>query len=63
MPEMSIATAYMGLDDPQHALDWLEKAFVPGGPVMYVGVDHVFDPLHNERRFQEILKRVGLPVD
>jgi tetratricopeptide (TPR) repeat protein len=61
--ELSIAAAYMGLDDPLHALDWLEKAFVLGGPVMYIGDDHVFDPLHNERRFQEILKRVGLPVD
>jgi len=54
-----IALVYVGLDDRDQALTWLEKAYAerfnPG-----VLLRPAFDPLRSEPRFQNLLHRIGL---
>lgn len=43
------------------ALGWLERAHAAReGALVWLKIDPRFDPLRNERRFQEILQRMGL---
>jgi TolB-like protein/DNA-binding winged helix-turn-helix (wHTH) protein/tetratricopeptide (TPR) repeat protein len=55
-----IATIYASLGDTDQAMNWLEKAyeerFNPG-----VLLRPGFDPLRSDPRFQDLLRRVGLP--
>jgi TolB-like protein/DNA-binding winged helix-turn-helix (wHTH) protein/Tfp pilus assembly protein PilF len=55
-----IATIYASLGDTDQAMNWLEKAyeerFNPG-----VLLRPGFDPLRSDPRFQNLLRRVGLP--
>jgi TolB-like protein/DNA-binding winged helix-turn-helix (wHTH) protein/Tfp pilus assembly protein PilF len=54
-----IALVYVGLDDKDQAMAWLERAyeerFNPG-----VLMRPCFDPLHSDPRFQGLLQRIGL---
>jgi TolB-like protein/DNA-binding winged helix-turn-helix (wHTH) protein/Tfp pilus assembly protein PilF len=54
-----IAVVYVGLGEKDQAMAWLEKAYAerlnPG-----VLIRPFFDPLRSDRRFQELLHRVGL---
>jgi TolB-like protein/Flp pilus assembly protein TadD len=56
-----IAVIYVSLGDTDHAMDWLEKGyeerFNPG-----VLLRPGFDPLRSERRFQDLRRRIGLPL-
>ncbi len=57
-----IAAVYAALDEPDVALDWLEKAFEERSPRMVeLGLDPVFDPLRSDPRFAELVRRMGLP--
>jgi hypothetical protein len=48
-------------DSDSNALEWLEKAFEQHSPMMaWLKVDRRFDPLRKDRRFQDLLTRVGL---
>ena len=55
-----IATIYASLGDTDQAMNWLEKAyeerFNPG-----VLIRPGFDPLRSGPRFENLLRRVGLP--
>jgi TolB-like protein/DNA-binding winged helix-turn-helix (wHTH) protein/Flp pilus assembly protein TadD len=55
-----IAVIYVSLGDTDQAMDWLEKGyeerFNPG-----VLLRPGFDPLRSDRRFQDLLRRIGLP--
>ena len=55
-----IAAIYASLGDSDQAMDWLEKAyeerFNPG-----VLLRPGYDPLRSDPRFQDLLRRVGLP--
>jgi len=45
------------------ALDWLEKAFEARDPnVPYLSVDPIFDDLRAKPRFQDLIRRLKLPV-
>jgi serine/threonine protein kinase/TolB-like protein/Tfp pilus assembly protein PilF len=56
-----IATVYTDLGEPEQALDWLERASESRlGFFVYVKVDPVFYPLHEEPRFQALLEKMGL---
>ena len=56
-----IALIYMGLGDKERTLDWLEKAYDEGDPVLnHIKVEPQFAGLHSEPRFQAILKRMRL---
>lgn len=58
MPMMSIA--YLGVDEKERALAWLEKSVRERSPyAMWLKADPLLDPLREDSRFQELLRRVG----
>ena len=57
----SIPTAYMGLKEPEEALNWLEPAAAERSmQLLIVPVDPRFAELCGHPRFEAILKQVGL---
>lgn len=60
-PGAAIAIGLAGLGEVDESLDWLEIAFEEREPILtFCGVWPVFDRLHGERRFQEVLRQMGL---
>jgi serine/threonine-protein kinase len=53
------AIVWMGLDRNQ-ALAWLEKAYAERFWMTFLKVEPMWQPLRADRRFQDLLKRVGL---
>jgi tetratricopeptide (TPR) repeat protein len=57
-----IAASYVALGDHDEAFSWLEKAydsrdfFLP-----WIAVDYTFDTLRGDPRFDDLLRRMGLP--
>jgi TolB-like protein len=57
-----IALVYAGLRENDNAFAWLEKAFQSRDKgVTYLKIDPCLDPLRSDSRFQNLVKRVGLP--
>jgi TolB-like protein/tetratricopeptide (TPR) repeat protein/DNA-binding winged helix-turn-helix (wHTH) protein len=57
-----LAQVYAALGDKNSALDMLDRAVHEHAfEVLFLKVDRSFDSLHEDPRFQELLKRVGLP--
>jgi hypothetical protein len=57
----AIAIIYTGMDDKEHALDWLEKAYQERDTIMtHLKVDPLFDSLRSQARFQELIRRMHL---
>jgi ACT domain-containing protein len=57
----AIAIIYTGLDDKEHALDWLEKAYQERDTIMtHLKVDPLFDTLRSQPRFQQLIRRMHL---
>jgi DNA-binding winged helix-turn-helix (wHTH) protein/TolB-like protein/Flp pilus assembly protein TadD len=58
----SIAMIYTGLGEKDQALAWLEKAYDDRSSYMvYLKVEPIFDSLHSDPRFVDLIRRVGLP--
>ena len=58
---VAFATLYIGLDDPQHALDWMERALEERrGWLAYLRVNPLLDPLRGEPRFQALIDKMRL---
>jgi adenylate cyclase len=56
-----IAMIYMGLDEREQALTWLERAYGQHSAMMaWLKVDPRFDSLRQEPRFQALIRHVGL---
>jgi TolB-like protein/Tfp pilus assembly protein PilF len=56
------AVTYANLGKKEQALHWLEKAYEDRFMLMiFLKVDPTFDALHPDPRFQELLRRIGLP--
>jgi TolB-like protein/DNA-binding winged helix-turn-helix (wHTH) protein/Tfp pilus assembly protein PilF len=56
------ALVYIGIGDKEEAFTWLEKAFEQHSPMMaWLEVDPRFDSLRQEPKFQNLIRRVGLP--
>jgi tetratricopeptide (TPR) repeat protein len=56
-----LAKVYVALDDPNEALNNLEKAYQIRDIWMYhLYSDPVFDPIRNEQRFKVLLKKMNL---
>src|SRR5258708_1849793 len=54
-----IALIYIGLDEKDQAMTWLEKAYVERfNPSVLLRP--CFDPLRSNPRFQDLLRRIGL---
>jgi serine/threonine protein kinase/tetratricopeptide (TPR) repeat protein len=56
-----IALIYTGLEDDQHAIDWLEKAYQARSfDLLYIKVDPRFDRLRLNPRFTQLLTQMRL---
>ena len=57
----AIAIIYLGLGDKEGALEWLSKAYQDRSyNLIFLKVDHSWDPLRFDPRFIDLLKKVGL---
>jgi hypothetical protein len=61
VPSSAFAIVYGALDEKDKAFAWLEKAYEERDPQLtYLKVGPRFDPLRQDPRFKEVLRRVGL---
>jgi len=57
-----IALIYVGLGDKDHAFEWLERAYRERSDMLvYLKLDPRLDPIRSEARFEELLRKVGIP--
>jgi len=62
VPPVLVAGVYMRLGDKARALQWLEKGYQERDDLMIdLNVDPVFDAFRSEPRFQDLVRRVGIP--
>ena len=56
----SFSLAYLGLDDKEEALHWLEQSFQDraGADIGWIRVDHLLDPLHGDPRFEAVAEKI-----
>src|SRR2546427_12423375 len=63
IPTFSFIWAYAGLGDKEQAFAWLEKSYQERRDRMvWLNVDPLLDPLRSDRRFHDLVRRVGLPT-
>ena len=61
VPAGSFVIAYMGLSDFEQAFAWLEQAYAERSSIMqWLKVHPLFDPIRNDPRFADLIRRVGL---
>jgi hypothetical protein len=60
---VSFALVYMGLSEKDQAFAWLEKAYEEHSDSL-VGLKRLpeYDSLRSDPRFQDLLRRMGLPL-
>jgi TolB-like protein/Flp pilus assembly protein TadD len=62
VPSQAFIWIYAALGDKDQAFAWLEKAYEERSDVMTVlEEERAFDPLRSDPRFQDLLRRIGLP--
>ncbi len=62
VPSFDLALIYIGLREKTQAFNWLEKAYEEHEiGLVYLKVDPIFDSLRTDPRFQDLVRRVGLP--
>lgn len=58
----TVAVTYARLGDKDHAFEWLEKSFAAReGDLVGIKTESAFDDLSSDPRFQDLVRRVGLP--
>jgi serine/threonine-protein kinase len=57
-----IALIYVGLGENEQAFDWLEKAYETNNSWLFQLQDPIWDPLRDDPRFEDLLRRLNLPV-
>jgi eukaryotic-like serine/threonine-protein kinase len=58
-----VASSYTGLKDRESAFLWLRKSLDERADCSsWIAVDPKFDPLREDPRFQDLLRRIGLPL-
>ncbi len=58
----SIACIYAGLEETDQAFAALDKAYEQRDTALpHLKVEPLFDPLHSDPRFQDLVRRIGLP--
>ena len=61
VPPYHIAAIYLGLQQQDEALRWLEKAYADrSDQLTYIRMEPRWDPLRKDPRFQNLIRRVGL---
>ena len=62
VPAMYFAAVYTGLGDKNQAFLWLNKAYQERTDyLIYLNVEPMADPLRSDARFQDLVRRIGLP--
>jgi tetratricopeptide (TPR) repeat protein len=62
-PAYGIAYRYLDAGDYDRAIDWLEKGYEEHDPSLcYIGTP-IWDPFRSYSRFQDLLRKIGLPVE
>jgi serine/threonine-protein kinase len=57
-----IALVHVGLGENEEALQWLEKGYEKrDGNMILLKVSPIWDPLRDDPRFQELLRRMNFP--
>jgi hypothetical protein len=57
-----VAAICAGLGRKDEAVNWLQKAYEErASHFHHLAVEPVFDPLHSDSRFEELVRRIGLP--
>lgn len=60
VPSYYVAQAYAGLEDADEAFEWLERARTEGASLLLLRVDPGFASLHQDPRWAQLLRDVGL---
>ena len=62
VPPYNIAEAYIAIEDKDHAIEWLEKAYREHSPdLVGLKTEPRLDPVRSDARFADLVRRVGLP--
>jgi TolB-like protein/Tfp pilus assembly protein PilF len=62
IPPPDIAWSYLIAGENSLALDWLEQGFEEhAAGMLYLSADPCYDPLRDHPRFQDLVRRMGLP--
>lgn len=62
IPPVALAVAYAGLDDKERAIHLLLTAYAARDPLLqYINVESQLDALHHDRRYQDLVAKIGLP--
>ena len=60
---VAFATLLVGLGDPDGVLHWVERAVEDRrGWIVYLRINPLLDPVRQHPRFEELVRRVGLPA-
>jgi len=58
----AMALAYLGLNDKERAIEWLQRAYEERSlRPDFMRVDPAYDNVRSDPRFQELMRRAGLP--
>lgn len=61
VPAAAFVNAYLGLGDVDQAFAWLDQAYKEQSELLqWLRVHPFFDPLRNDPRFADLMRRVGL---
>ena len=62
VPAAARAWCYLGLGDYERVIGWLETGYRQrDSGLPHVGLQRAFKPLHSDPRFQDLLRRLGIP--
>jgi adenylate cyclase len=61
VPATGPALIYVGLGDHDKAFEWLERAYEERSVTLVFVDSPIWDPLRSDPRFQDLLRRIGLP--
>ena len=56
-----IARIYSTLNEKERALQWLERGADAGAIGAFYPDDALWDPLRRDRRFEDVVRRLGIP--
>jgi tetratricopeptide (TPR) repeat protein len=61
IPAAAFVNAYLGLGDKEQAFAWLERGYQERSSILlFLKVHPFFDPIRDDPRFADLLRRVGL---
>lgn len=59
---LDLVAQFLEARDYDRALEWLERGYEEGDPNMpYMYVEHLWDPVRDDPRYQEIMRRMNFP--